>query len=231
MSHSFYITRKYGVLRTASQAFSDLINSAAESYGLTVLQAADYRALNDDYAEKFQISVAPETRTVGTIRARTDAARLLKARAAQLAKIIAGTPTVTSQQKIGLGLAVRATPSPAPPPGTCSDFKVMLRADGSVQLTWRANNPTRMTGVTYQIWRRFGSAGAFSFAGASGEKKFIDSTIPAGTPQVQYQVRGIRSTGAGAWAQHNVNFGQPAIAANSTPPAAVGAKPAPKLAA
>jgi hypothetical protein len=117
-----------------------------------------------------------------------------------------------------------------PPPGTCSDFKVMLLADGSVQLTWRANNPTRMTGVTYQIWRRIGSAGAFSFVGGSGAKKFIDSKIPAGVAQVQYQVRGIRSTGAGDWAQHNVNFGQVVSASRSTP-AATAARPSPKLAA
>ena len=230
MGLSFYITRKYVVLRTASQAFSDKINSAAASYGLTDLQAEDYRALNDDYAVKFQIAAAPGTRTKGTILARNDAAALLKAKAAQLAKIIAGTQTVTNEQKLALGLSVRAPRSPKPPPGTCSDFKVMLLGDGSVRLTWRANNPTRMTGVTYQIWRRFGSAGEFSFIGASGEKKFIDSTIPAGTAQVQYQVRGIRSTGAGEWAQHNVNFGQPRSASDSTTaPAAV--KPSPKLAA
>jgi hypothetical protein len=62
--------------------------------------------------------------------------------------------------------------------------------------------------VTYQVWRRFGSDGEFIFIGASGEKKYIDSTIPAGTQQVQYQVRGIRPTAAGLWAQFNVNFGQ-----------------------
>ena len=73
--------------------------------------------------------------------------------------------------------------------------------------------------------------GAFSFVGGSGEKKYIDSTIPAGTPQVQYQVRGIRSTGAGDWAQHNVNFGQPGSASDPTTAGAAVAKPAPKLAA
>ena len=100
-----------------------------------------------------------------------------------------------------------AMPQPAPPPGTCSDFKAELLGDWSVLSTWKANNPTGLTGVTYQVWRRLGSEGEFSFLGASGEKKFVDATIPAGTPQVQYQVRGIRPTAAGAWAQFNVNFG------------------------
>src|SRR5687767_5028190 len=94
-----------------------------------------------------------------------------------------------------------------PPPGTPSNFRVELLGDGSVKSTWKANNPSGMSGVTYQVWRRFGSEGEFTFHGATGEKKYIDSTIPAGTPQVQYQVRGIRPTSAGGWAQFNVNFG------------------------
>ena len=206
MGRSFY----YGTpaqLYTGSQVFSDLINAAATSYGLTTAQALSYQTLNDDYRAKFELSEAPETRTKGAIQARNDSKFLLVQKAAELAKIIEATPTVTNQQKVDLGLAVRATPSPMPPPGTPSNFRVELLGDGSIRMTWRANNPTRMSGVTYQIWRRFGSEGEFTFVGASGEKKYIDSTIPAGTPQVQYQIRGIRPTAAGAWATFNVNFG------------------------
>ena len=149
--------------------------------------------------------------------------------ASDLAKIIEGTPTVTNEQKADLGLSVRATPTPMPPPGTCSDFKVELMGDGSVQTTWKGNNPTGMSGVTYQIWRRFGSEGEFSFAGASGEKKFVDSAIPAGTQQVQYQIRGIRPTAAGGWAQYNVNFGQ--ASSGQATASGVETKVSPKLAA
>ena len=53
-----------------------------------------------------------------------------------------------------------------------------------------------------------GSEGEFAYAGATGLKQYIDADIPAGTQQVQYQVRGIRPTAAGAWAQYNVNFGK-----------------------
>ncbi len=207
MGSSFYLSRTNAQLYTGSQTFSDLINASATTYGLTTAQALSYQTLNDDFAAKYLLSQAPETRTKGTIQARNDAKILLKQKAAELAKIVDATPTVTNQQKIDLGLAVRATPAPAPAPGTCSDFKAELLGDGSVQSTWKANNPTGLSGVTYQVWRRFGSEGEFSFIGASGEKKFVDSTIPAGTPQVQYQIRGIRPTAAGAWAQFNVNFG------------------------
>src|SRR5688572_11971847 len=228
MGRSFYFGTP-AQLYTSSQTFSDLINAAATSYGLTSAQALSYQTLNDDYRAKFQLAEAPETRTKGAVQARNDAKLLLIQKAAELAKIIEATPTVTNQQKVDLGLAVRATPSPMPPPGTPSNFRVELLGDGSIEIKWRANNPTGMSGVTYQVWRRFGSEGEFTFHGASGEKKYIDSTIPAGTPQLQYQVRGIRPTSAGGWAQFNVNFGQSASGAMTA--SAVQMKVEPKLAA
>jgi hypothetical protein len=187
MGKSFYLAKSYAELRDRSQVFSDLINSAPASFGLSTLQAVSYK---------------------GTLLARNDVKMLLVAKASEMAKIIDATPTVTDGQRANLGLSVRVNPSPARAPGTCSNFKTELLADGSVQMTWRANNPTGMSGVTYQVWRRFDSAGEFAFLGASGEKRFIDSTIPAGTSQVQYQVRGIRPTAAGGWAQFSVNFGR-----------------------
>jgi hypothetical protein len=229
MGKSFYLTRKYPPARTASQTFSDLINATPLAFGLSAPIALAYKTLNDDYVAKFLLAAAPETRTKGTILARNDSARLLVAKAAEVAKIIEATPTVTNEQRANLGLSVRATPGPAPAPGTCSDFKVKLEADGSIDMSWRANNPHGLSGVTYQVYRRFGSEGKFEFAGATGLKKFIDATIPAGTQQVQYQVRGIRPTAAGAWAQYNVNFGQAPTGAATA--AGVEAKVGPKIAA
>lgn len=208
MGRSFYLSKSYADLYAGSNTFNNLIATGYASYGLTQPQAQSYDALNDTFAAAFLLAQAPQTRTKGTIQARNDAALPLVQKAAELAGIIENHPGVTNQQKIDLGLSVRATPSPAPAPGTPSDFKVELLGDGSVSITWKANNATGLTGVTYQVWRRFGSEGEFAYTGAVGIKKFIDSTIPAGTPQVQYQIRGIRPTGAGAWAQFNVNFGQ-----------------------
>jgi hypothetical protein len=207
MGRSFYLAKSHADLYAGSNTFSNLISSAYASYGLSQAQAQDYAALNATYGAAFLLAQAPQTRTRSTLQDRNDAAIPLVAKAAELAKIIDATPTVTNSQKVALGLSVRATPSPMPPPGTPDRFKVTLLADGSVQSKWKANNPAGMTGVTYQIWRRFGSVGEFTFVGASGEKKYIDSTIPAGTSQVQYQIRGIRPTSAGEWAQFNVNFG------------------------
>ena len=61
MGKSFYLTQSPSQLRNASQVFSDLINAAAVSYGLTVPQAASYQTLNDSYVAAFLLADAPET--------------------------------------------------------------------------------------------------------------------------------------------------------------------------
>ena len=110
MGNSFFDTQKYDQLRNGSQVFSDLISADAAAYGLTAPLALEYKNLNDDYAEKFMLAEAPETRTRVSITNRNDSADLLKAKARQLAKLIDGTATVTNGQREALGLSVRATP-------------------------------------------------------------------------------------------------------------------------
>jgi hypothetical protein len=64
----------------------------------------------------------------------------------------------------------------------------------------------------YQVYRRIGGgsgdgAGEFTYLGGSGSKKFVDSTVPAGSSQITYQIQAVRSTAVGAWEQFNVNIG------------------------
>ncbi len=91
-----------------------------------------------------------------------------------------------------------ATPTPMPPPGTPYDFKVTLQQDGSLVLQWKCNNPAGSTGTIYQVYRRAATASEFAFIGASGSRKFIDDTLPAGTTGVTYQIIAVRSTSEGA---------------------------------
>lgn len=99
-----------------------------------------------------------------------------------------------------------ATPSPVGAPGEPSNFKVELQNNGALTLTWKCKNPANSTGTTYQVWRRIAGTNDLAFLGVTGERKFVDSTVPAGTTQATYQVQAFRSTLAGPWAQFNVNF-------------------------
>lgn len=98
-------------------------------------------------------------------------------------------------------------PSPITTLGTPTDFIVMLDGSGTVQLKWKCTNPRGATGTIYQVWRRTSPTGEFTYIGGNGSKKFTDTTLPAGSTHVTYQVQAVRSTATGPFAQFNVNFG------------------------
>ncbi len=104
-----------------------------------------------------------------------------------------------------------ANPSPRPAPGAPTNFAVALENNGAVTLTWKCANPAGSAGTMYQVYRRInGTPSAsvdFAYLGGTGAKSFVDSTLPAGSTAVTYQIRAVRSTATGPWAQFNVNFG------------------------
>ena len=58
----------------------------------------------------------------------------------------------------------------------------------------------------YQVSRQIDRA-AFEHLAVVGEKQFLDETIPAGTAEVTYELRAMRSTVKGECARYIVNFG------------------------
>ncbi len=206
MAHSFF-TGTDAQLYTGSHAFSAKISATPEAYGLVESQAAEYASLNAIYAASYLTALDPQQRTRGTVIEKNDVRARLRVMASELAGIIGATVSVTSGQKLELGLNVRAQPSPLPPPGTPDRFRVTLSGDGSVELGWKCNNPPGSRGTIYQVERRVGGGSAFRFLGASGLKRFVDTSIPAGATSLTYQVQAIRSKSAGPRAQYNVNFG------------------------
>ncbi len=115
MGKDFY-TGTDAELYTGSNVFSTAINEAFGDYGIPEPSAIAYAALNSSFGTKYLAAINPELRTKGRVAAKNDAKKLLKAAAADLARIINGTPSVTDQQKIDLGLNVRKNPSPNPRP-------------------------------------------------------------------------------------------------------------------
>lgn len=100
--------------------------------------------------------------------------------------------------------------APAPPPAQPSDMKVALDpTDGSLTISWKANNPSGTSGTSYIIKRRTSSTASFEFIGVTGSKKYIDTTFFAGPDMVQYTVQGQRADSAGPVSQIlTVNFGR-----------------------
>ena len=105
-------------------------------------------------------------------------------------------------------IPVPATPTPVGPLGKSGDFTVELDSTtGALNLKWKNTNPRGATGVIYQIWRKLGVDGDFTYVGGVGEKKYTDNDLPAGTACVQYQVQAVRSTSVGPLALFVVNVG------------------------
>lgn len=100
-----------------------------------------------------------------------------------------------------------AVPSPMGPLGTPTGFVATLKLTGALELKWKCTNPVGAGGTVYQVWRRSSPTAEFEYLGGSGSKIFLDSTIPAGSSQVTYQIQAVRSTTVGDFAQFNVNFG------------------------
>ena len=229
MARSFF-TGTDAELYTGSESFSTKISATPTAYGLTAAQASSYASLNSVYAASYMAAQDPETRTKGQVAAKNTARDNLRIAASDLAKIIDGTPSVTDQQKIDLGLNVRKIPSPMPPPGTPYQLKVELLPNGSLKLKWKCNNPAGSTGTLYHVYRKVGTApGEFTFIGGSGARTFVDGTVPSGVPTIVYQVQAARTTAVGDAAEFVVNFG---VGASGSMTASVDESPsAPKMAA
>jgi hypothetical protein len=127
-------------------------------------------------------------------------------------------------------LPIPAAPSPVPPPGTPTNFKIALSQTGALTLKWKCPNPVgRGGGTFYQIARRIGPTGAFVPQTGVGSRTFTDPTIPAGTASVTYQITAIRTTAVGETAEFTVNFG--VGAGGETTASVAEVAPTPKLAA
>jgi hypothetical protein len=100
-----------------------------------------------------------------------------------------------------------ATPGPVGAPGTPDQFKVLLRPDGTLDIRFACPNPPGCTGVIYQVYRKVQATDAYQYLGGTGQRKFIDSTVPSAVPSVMYQIQGVRSTAIGVANEFTVNFG------------------------
>lgn len=132
--------------------------------------------------------------------------RMNTAAAAAVKKIRAAAATDPSVYSSAV-IVPPAPASKAPPPGKSTRFKATLAQVGWLTLTWECNNPAGTQGTMYEVSRRVG-LGNFEHLGVVGVKEFTDTTLPReGAAQgVEYEVRAIRSTRAGAAARYMVSF-------------------------
>jgi hypothetical protein len=180
----------------------------AEEIGTTPELVAQLAAQVDEAREALRAKAA----AVAAAQSAT-----LRAKSAREAMLTTGA-TIISQVRAkaatgGTGIFFRAMidapqePSPVGKPGQPTGFRHTLLQDGALRLTWTCKQPRGATGTIYQVYRQIGMSGPFKFLGPTGERRFEDDTIPAGTSVLMYRVNAMRSTSVGLPGDYLVNFG------------------------
>ncbi len=100
-----------------------------------------------------------------------------------------------------------ATPTPVGPPGQPTDLVVKLTQTGALDMSWKCPNPAGANGTTYNVFRRIGDVGEYTYVGGTGVRQFTDESCPGGSPSVMYKIQAVRSTQVGPWATFNVFLG------------------------
>ena len=131
----------------------------------------------------------------------------MRSRKPGLFLIAAAISNADSAATAGSPKNTKAIPSPVGKPGTPFQLKVELKPSGALELTWKCDNPAGSHGTLYQIGRKVDGATTFEYVGGAGEKKWTDSTLPAGSSSVTYQIQAVRTTSVGDAAEFIVNIG------------------------
>lgn len=163
--------------------------------GLSAPQTTAFKALVEaldtadaDAQEKREAS-KDATRTLNNSES---AARVVAGAYVNLIKAFAQTtnnPNVYALAGISPDSPPGTLPAPVPP----EKFFATLNANGSLTLRFRASQPKGVSGVVYQIFRRFSSDAPFTQVGTTGAtKRWVDETIPFGTDRVEYMVTPVR---------------------------------------
>lgn len=109
------------------------------------------------------------------------------------------------------GIPAPATPTPSGTPNQPTALSAYIDDGGGVNLSW--NGSTRYS-TYFTIWRKLPGESGFTIIGTVGGKKWLDSTVEAGTTYATYYVKAHRGNKVSvASMQSNVIFGIEAMAA------------------
>jgi hypothetical protein len=199
-----------------------------ENAGALGLTSEQLDALDDAITAAAQKQAAQ----IATQQAARTATASLKAAMEKLSQLggkamvqIKATAANQGDEAYSLALVPRPQqPAPISEPGMPTRFRISLNAVGWIDLSWKCKNPRGSSGTMYEVERRIAGQhnDQFVFLGTVGKKKFLDDTIPPGTPSALYRVTAIRSTRRGKSAvfpihlgsiARNVDFAAPRMAA------------------
>lgn len=188
------LPRERGELLSWLLAHVPVWQARAGVLGLSTLQieqfSAEVEQLHQAIIAQEEARAAAEAATQ-TVERRDRAARLL---AANLMRVIRAKASTEDNPEVlqAAQIPAIAPRRPVAAPGTPANLDFTLGSAGTLTLTWTAKNPRGSDRVVYLIKRQLAGEAAFTVLGATGERAFVDTTLPAGVREARYSVQALR---------------------------------------
>ena len=177
-----------------SASFRDQIVATPTAFFTTAAIAAAYSLVHNAYATALATALNKTTRTESTVATKDACKRTLQIQARSLGGMIQKNVNVTDAQKLGLGITVRATPSPIPPPSSQPLVEVISVTGRTVSLRFKS------TATIGKRGRPSGTAGlqVYSLVAAEPSQNPSDWTFCGTTSKTLMDVEFPATVAAGA---------------------------------
>ena len=191
------------------QNHAGLWTTAPTSIGLTAAQVLAFKNLATATNEDLLAQEAARDAALAATKTVDSSISQLRAEASALVVAIRSYAINTDNPSVYQTAQIPppATPGTVPPPGQPKDFKTTINPGGTLTLDWKCKNPSSGTTV-YTILRQLPTETGFTLLGVTGDKFYVDETLPFGVDQVSYIVTAQRGSTMGPASQElTVRFG------------------------
>jgi hypothetical protein len=201
-----------------AEAHVSLFIGNASAIGISATSAQEYKDAVNALRTATTAQQAARDAAKAATEAAVDADGATRELTSNLVRTIRAFATSTNNPKV-YQLAQIPAPSsgaPIPPPGQPTDFKVELNSDGAITIKWKARHPEGSDRVVYFVQRKLINETTFTLVGGSGEKNYVDNTLPIGIDGATYIITAQRGNVQGPPSrQLTVTFGSGGSGAGS----------------
>jgi hypothetical protein len=137
-------TRESELVTWSQNLSTRLVAGPSTLYGVPVATGTLLQTRADAYQAAYELAANDATKTRGVVASKNDAKRLMLQTVSDVCRLIAGTSTVTDQQKYDLGVTVPKQPQPIPAYPVAPGLEVM-KVDGRLVTVrvFDTTNPTK----------------------------------------------------------------------------------------
>lgn len=186
------------------EAHTDLWSANAAAIGITPAQALSFK--NNTGAMRSTVTAQAVAKDAARSATKdvTTAESTLRATASDLVRFIRAFAEASANPNAVYTAAQIPPPaksSPVAPPGQPTNFREELNPGGSITISWKAAHPEGSDRVVYFVQRKLNTQANFSLVGGTGERKYLDATLPANSGGATYIVTAQRGQVSGAPSQ------------------------------